>query len=125
MYARIAAWSGDARSPAFRPLQRSRVARMTSSRRVFALLPLLSLVVALVAVWLLLHNPTVKSTSLGHYTCSAPYDTVLFDADNVPGGEPSADADEVEARCIDVGKVRFTQGLVVGVIAVALATLTT
>jgi hypothetical protein len=91
-------------------------------------LPLLGVLIALaalVAVWLLLHNPTVKSTSLGHYTCSAPYDTVLFDADNVPGGEPSADADEVEARCIDVGKVRFTQGLVVGTVAVALGALTT
>jgi hypothetical protein len=96
---------------------------MTSSRRVFALLPLLSLVVAAVAVWLLLHNPTVKSTSLGHYTCSAPYDTVLLDADNVPGGEPSADANAVEARCIDAGNARFTAGSVVGGAAVAVAAL--
>jgi hypothetical protein len=70
-------------------------------------------------------QPTVKSTSLGHYTCSAPYDTVLLDADNVPGGEPPVDADEVEARCIDVGQARFTQGLVVGAAAAALAALTT
>jgi len=96
---------------------------MTRSRRVFAWLGLLSLVVAAVAVWLLLHNPTVKSTSLGHYTCSAPYDTVLLDADNVPGGEPSADADAVEARCMDAGKSRFTAGFVVGGAAVALAAL--
>jgi hypothetical protein len=96
---------------------------MTRSRRAVALLGLLSVVVAFVAIWLLLHNPTVKSTTLGHYTCSAPYDTVLLDADNVPGGEPPADADEVEARCIDVGKARFTQGLVVGAAAFALAAL--
>ncbi len=98
---------------------------MTRSRRAFALLGLLAVVVALVATWLLLHNPTVKSTTLGGYTCSAPYDTVLLDADNVPGGEPPADADEVEARCIDVGKARFTQGLGLGVAAVALAALAT
>jgi hypothetical protein len=107
------------------PALRAYSARMTRSRPVLALLGLLSALCALVAFWLLLHNPTVKSTSLGGYTCSAPYDTVLFDADNVPGGEPSADADEVEARCIDVGQGRFAQGLVVGTAAVALAALTT
>jgi hypothetical protein len=80
---------------------------------------------AVVAVWLLLHNPTVKSTSLGHYTCSASYDSVLLDADNVPGGEPSADADEVEARCIDAGKAWFTGGFVAGAAAVPLAAVAT
>jgi hypothetical protein len=97
---------------------------MTRLRPVLSPLGLLSGVVAVVGIWLVLHNPTVKNTSLGHYTCSAPYDTVLLDADNVPGGEPPADAEEVEARCINVGQARFTQGLVVGAAAVALAALT-
>jgi len=86
-------------------------------------LVLLSVVATVIAIWLLLHNPTVKSTSLGHYTCSAPYDTVLLDADNVPGGEPPADADEVEARCSDVGAARFTVGMMALVAGIALAAL--
>jgi hypothetical protein len=56
-------------------------------------------------------------------TCTAPYDTVLNDADNVPGGEPPPDAHEVETRCIDAGEARFTQGSVAGGAAVLLAAL--
>jgi len=96
---------------------------MTRSRRAFALLGLLSVIVGVAALWLLLHNPTVESTSLGHYTCSAPYDTVLLDADNVPGGEPPPEGDAVVDRCLDVGKARFTQGLVVGEASIGLAAL--
>ena len=73
------------------------------------------------AVWLMLHNPTVESVSMGEYTCTAPYDTVLNDADNVPGGEPPPDADEVEAQCIDAGETLFKWGAASGAGAVLLA----
>ncbi|MFL6131609.1 MAG: hypothetical protein ACJ72A_02335 [Nocardioidaceae bacterium] len=97
---------------------------MTRSRRLVAA-GVLSAILAAIAIWLVLHNPTVDDTSLGDgYPCSAPYDTVLNDADNVPGGEPPADADEVEARCVDVGQARFGQGLVAGAAAVLLAAVT-
>lgn len=96
---------------------------MTRLRPALSALVLLSVVATVIAIWLLLHNPTVKSTSLGHYTCSAPYDTVLLDADNVPGGEPPADADEVEARCSDVGADRFTEGMMALAAGIALAAL--
>jgi len=81
-------------------------------RHLFGILLALSVGSAVAAGWLLLHNPTVASTSLGHYTCSAPYDTVLNDADNVPGGEPPPDADEVEASCLESAQSRFLWGSV-------------
>jgi hypothetical protein len=94
---------------------------MTRFRRLPVVLGILAAVCAAIGVWLVLDNPTVKSTSLGAYTCTAPYDTVLNDPDNVPGGEPPPDADEVEARCIAAGETRFTQGLFAGGAAVLLA----
>jgi hypothetical protein len=97
---------------------------MTRRHPGLGLLGLLAGLAAVAAAWLLLHNPTVESTSQGRYTCSAPYDTVLFDADNVPGGEPPADADVVEARCTDLGAARFRQGSLAAAAAAALAALT-
>jgi hypothetical protein len=93
---------------------------VSSTRPPPVALGLLSVLFAVLALWLVLHNPTVDSASLGEYTCTAPYDTVLNDADNVPGGEPPPDADEVEARCIDSGETRFNLGLVSGAAAVVL-----
>lgn len=98
---------------------------MTRSRRLPVLLGVVAAICAAIGVWLIFDNPTVDSTILGEYLCTAPYDTVLNDADNVPGGEPPPDADEVEARCIDAGEERFTQGSVAGGAAVMLAVLAT
>jgi len=96
---------------------------MTRYRRLPALLGILAAFCAIIGVWLIFDNPSVDSKSLGEYMCTAPYDTVLNDADNVPGGEPPPDADEVEARCIDAGEERFTQGSLAGGAAVMLAVL--
>lgn len=92
-------------------------------RTVALLLGLLSALFAVLALWLVLHNPTVTGPSSGDYTCSAPYDTVLNDADNVPGGAPPADGKVIEAKCIETGESRFTQGLVGAGAAVVLAVL--
>jgi hypothetical protein len=99
--------------------------RMTRSRPLLATLCLVSATLAVTAIWLVLHNPTIDDTSRGDdYTCLAPYDTVLNDADNMPGGEPPPDADQIGARCRDLGEVRFAQGVGVGGGAVVLAALT-
>ena len=98
---------------------------MDRLRAALAILGVISALAAIASVWLFLSNPTVRSTSLGQYTCSAPYDTVLFDADNVPGGEPPVDADEVEARCVAAGRARFVAGAFVGAAAIAVAASTT
>jgi hypothetical protein len=76
---------------------------------------------AAIAIWLVMHNPTIDNTSFGEYSCSAPYDTVLNDADNVPGGEPAPDGGQISARCRRSGQARFTQGAVAGAAAAALA----
>ena len=96
---------------------------MTGSRRLPILLGILSAVLTVVAIWLFLDNPTIGNTSLGNHTCAAPYDTVLNDSDNAPGGEPSPDADEVEARCIEAGENRFMLGAAAAGAAVILAVL--
>ncbi len=98
---------------------------MARSRRLPLLLGIVSAVFAVVAIWAFLDNPTIDNTSLGDYTCAAPYDTVLNDADNVPGGEPPADADKVEARCTESGEDRFIQGSVAGGASVILAVMAT
>lgn len=85
---------------------------MSRSRTVALLLGLLSALFAVLALWLMLHNPKVTGPSSGDYTCSATYDTVLNDADNVPGGEPPSDGKVIEAQCIETSESRFTQGLV-------------
>jgi hypothetical protein len=74
---------------------------------------------ALAGLWLAFSNPGIDGTSRGdNYTCSAPYDTVLNDADNVPGGEPTTDGDDNADRCQSVGQERF--GLAVGAVAAAI-----
>lgn len=89
------------------------------------MLGLVSAALAATAIWLVLHNPTIDGTSRGEdYTCLAPYDTVLNDADNLPGGEPPPDAEVIGARCRDLGEARFAQGVGVGGGAVVVAALT-
>lgn len=75
---------------------------------------------AVVAVWLVLHNPAISGTSVGDYPCLAPYDTVLNNADNLRGGEEPRDADEIRSRCESLGEERFIQGAITGGLALAL-----
>jgi hypothetical protein len=84
-------------------------------------LALLAGVLAIAALWLALDNPDIDNTSRGNnYTCAAPYDTVLNDADNLPGGEPPADSDSIAARCVDAGEARFVQSVATGLGAIVL-----
>lgn len=61
---------------------------------------------------LALDNPTIRNTSLGAYTCFAPYDIVLNGAENDKGDYP--DGLDIAARCREAGEDRF---LVAGVLA--------
>jgi len=63
---------------------------------------------AVVALWLMLHNPVVTDPARGHYQCQAPYDTVLLDADNERGEVYESTAQ----RCREIGRQRFTIGVV-------------
>lgn len=95
---------------------------MTRLRPAIVLLGLLSALLVIGAFWLALDNPNIDNTSRGdQYTCAAPYDTVLNDANNVPGGEPPADSDGIAARCVDAGEARFSQSVASGVGAIVLA----
>ncbi len=60
-------------------------------------------------------NPDVAWSGEGDYQCSAPWDTALNGADNVPGGEPPLDAQVVATRCRTAGFARFDQAYVAGV----------
>ena len=86
-------------------------------------LALLAVVLAGVALWLALDNPTISHTSRGDYTCLAPWDTVLNDANNYPGGEPPPDGDQIAERCREAGEQRFDTAAIflvaAGVLAVA------
>lgn len=67
-----------------------------------------------VGLWLALDNPTIEGVSRGGddgYSCSAPWDTVLNGADNVPGGEPAVDSEEIAERCRDAGKLQFLEAV--------------
>lgn len=98
---------------------------MTRSRTLLTMLGVLTAALAVSTVWLMLHNPSIDGTGRGDdYACLAPYDTVLNGADNVPGGEPPPDADEIASRCRGLGNERFDQGLIVGSASALLAGLT-
>ena len=87
-------------------------------RRVIALLlSVMAVGLVGVALWLAVDNPTIADTSRGDYTCLAPYDTVLNDADNYPGGEPPPDGDEIASRCREAGQQRFDNAIAAGVTA--------
>ena len=91
---------------------------------VAGLLAVVAVLLAAVAVWLATDNPDIGGTSFGDsYQCLAPWDTVLNDANNAPGGEPPPDSDEIAARCRAAGEDRFSQAvpfsIAAGVAAVA------
>lgn len=95
---------------------------MVPAVRATSLLGLLAATLAVTGLWLAFDNPALDHTSYGdRYTCLAPWDTVLNDADNSPGGEPPPDADQIGARCRDAGRTRFTLAVTSGAAAVVLA----
>ena len=90
------------------------VGSMTAAR----LLVPLAAVLGVAAIWLALDNPDIDGTSRGEsYPCLAPWDTVLNEADNFPGGEPPPDGEEIASRCRSAGRERF--GLATGSLAAA------
>lgn len=90
--------------------------------RVPALLAALAAALAITAMWLTFDNPAIGGTSRGDsYSCLAPWDTVLNDADNYPGGEPPPDGDDIAARCRDAGQDRFAWAVASAFAASALA----
>lgn len=84
-------------------------------RRATAALGLLTVVLAGVALWLAVDNPTVGDTGGDEHSCLAPWDTVLNDANNEPGGEPPSEADQIARRCERAGEERFDRAVSVGV----------
>lgn len=94
-------------------------------KRLPAGLGLLAAALAVTATWLTFDNPDIDGTSRGDdYTCLAPWDTVLNDADNIPGGELPPDAEEIGARCREAGQTRFAAAGVSGSTAAALGGVT-
>jgi hypothetical protein len=95
---------------------------VTRSRTVPVLIALVAAALsAAAALWLAYDNPDIDGTSRGpSYTCLAPWDTVLNDADNVPGGEPPADAADIATRCRDAGQDRFRLAMASGISALVL-----
>lgn len=88
------------------------------------LLAAATLTLGVTALWLATDNPEIRHTSRGDlYPCLAPWDTVVNDADNRPGGEPAPDEDDINARCRAAGEDRFDQAeafaIAAGVAAVA------
>lgn len=85
----------------------------------------LSLALLATAAWLFLLDPTVPRPQVGPDAgCSAAYDTVLNDADNVPGGERAVDAEDVGKACRQVGKEAFAAGVGLVVAAAVLGACT-
>lgn len=83
-----------------------------------------AVVLASTAVWLPFDNPDIDGTSRGdNYACLAPWDTVLNDVDNFPGGEPPPDGEAIAARCRALGHDRFEMAVASGSAAVVLALL--
>lgn len=79
----------------------------------------LLLVVSLSALlWAAFDNPTIHGTSNGNYQCVAPWDTVLNDTIDFPGGEPWVDGDEIAERCRVAGEDRFRWAWPSGAVAV-------
>lgn len=85
-------------------------------------LAVVAAVLACVAIWLSVDNPTIDGTTRGDdYSCLAPWDTVLNSADNRPGGEPPPDEDQIGERCRAAGEERFHIAVAAGVAAVVVA----
>ena len=92
-------------------------------RRSFAvgLFLALAILCATAAVWLAVDNPEIHGADNALYTCAAPWDTAVNDADNVAGGEPVAGGADLAARCVVVGEQRFDLALVAGTCAALVA----
>ena len=98
------------------PLERDLTLRRL--RRLRTGLVLLAVALAAVTLWLTVDNPAIRHTTRGDpYSCLAPWDTVLNDADNYPGGEPPPDGDQIEERCREAGEARFQTATTVGLAA--------
>lgn len=101
--------------------------RMTRRRRAWPTGVCVGLagVLLIAAAWLALHNPVVDGTDpdgVGPgWTCRAPYDTVLFHNDNLPGGGPWSDDQEIGARCRHAGRESFGGAVALAVAALVLA----
>jgi hypothetical protein len=80
----------------------------------------LAILCATAAVWLALDNPEIHGADNALYTCAAPWDTAVNDADNVAGGEPVAGGADLAARCVVVGEQRFDLAMVAGTCAALL-----
>lgn len=90
--------------------------------RLASLLVALAMLLALTGAWFATANPSIGGTSRGdNYSCLAPYDTVLNDADNMPGGDPPPDAADIAARCRAAGEARFDRAVAFALVAFALA----
>ncbi|MFC5176723.1 hypothetical protein [Nocardioides taihuensis] len=91
-------------------------------RRSFAvgLFVALAILCATAAVWLALDNPEIHGADNALYTCAAPWDTAVNDADNVSGGEPVPGGADLAVRCVVVGEQRFDLAVVAGTCAVLL-----
>ncbi len=91
------------------------------SRSVTPLLLLACVALLVAAAWLVQADPTVPRQVGPDAGCSAAYDTALFDADNVPGGEPLPDAEDVAKACRQAGKDAFAGAVGLAVSAAVLA----
>ncbi len=88
--------------------------------RLSLLLAALAIAAAFAAVLVAHWNPTIDGTSRGdNYPCLAPYDTVLNDASNSPGGDPAPDNADIAVRCRAAGEARFDWAIGLGLAAAA------
>ena len=93
-----------------------------ASRSVTPLLLLVCVALLVAAAWLAQVDPTVPRPQVGPDAgCSAAYDTALFGAPNVPGGEPFPDGQDVAKACRQAGKDVFAGAAGLAVSAVVLA----
>ena len=84
---------------------------------------LAGVLLTLMSLWFVFNNPQIGGTSYGDtYRCLAPWDTVLNDAQNYPGGDTPADAEDIAARCRQAGERSFGVGVATAIAAaIALA----
>ncbi len=78
-------------------------------RRLAGLVSALGLALLVAGGWLWFDNPTIDEGRDGNptYDCLAPYDTVLNDASNFPGGEPPVNGESIDRKCRAAGRERF------------------
>ena len=100
-----------------------RVMNRSSSGTVALGLIVVTVALGFVALWGAFANPSIDSVGYSvPYTCRAPWETVLNEADNWPGGDPPADAADIAAWCRAAGEQRFAVARVAGIAALVAAT---